>query len=104
MNLALKIEAARKARGLSRKELADKVKRSEHTVKAWEIGRNRPSKHTLQNVELALGLRSGELCGGPLTIQEALKQLEITLNKIPPQRRDHAVKLISNLTKLIENN
>lgn len=52
---AKKLKKARKAAGLTRKELADKIGCAESTVFSWEIGRTAPREYNREEIEKILG-------------------------------------------------
>lgn len=61
MIFAKKLSEARKAKSMTRKELADKVMRSQSAIKSWELGRHVPPENIQRKIEQVLGLSQGAL-------------------------------------------
>ena len=63
--LAERIRIYRKAIGLSRKELAEKLGRAQTVVSSWEIGTGVPDANYLPTLAKALEVSIADICGSP---------------------------------------
>ena len=61
--IGMKISAVRKERGLTQKELAEKLYISDKTVSKWETGTHFPDIAILEDLAAALGISVVELLG-----------------------------------------
>ena len=65
------LRAARKAAGLSQKELADAVGAKHNSVSNWEKGQNNPSQPTIEKLCGVLGVSANDLFGSAQAQQDA---------------------------------
>ena len=57
-NLGENIRKYRKLRGMTQKELAEKINKSESAVRNYELGNRMPDLNTLDLISIHLGIRS----------------------------------------------
>ncbi len=55
------LKELRKAKGLSQKELAEKLGTAQSTISMWERGKNYPRAKEIANISKALGVSSQEV-------------------------------------------
>ena len=63
MDFKERLKAARKERGLTQRELADKIKSNNNTVSNWEKGVSRPTTPVVETLANALGISPFDLLG-----------------------------------------
>ena len=95
-----RIAIARKAKGMSQKELACELKVSCPTVSDWENGKKNPSISNLQRLAKVLDVSVDYLLGRNASIEKELtvisddeldKELAQLLNALPPEKRQQIV-------------
>ena len=64
------IARLRKAKGLTQKELAEKVHVSDKAVSRWETGKNYPDIETLVRLAEVFDVQVGELLQGDLALKK----------------------------------
>ena len=73
-----KISSTRKEKGLTQKELAEKICVSDKTVSKWETGVNFPDIAIMENLAMALDISVAELLGLELaTSEEAIREIAV---------------------------
>jgi transcriptional regulator with XRE-family HTH domain len=99
-----RIAAARKARGLTQRDLAKKVGISYRMIAYYEAQTNRPPTDKLATIANALNVTTDELLGNePLSVKEPKngriwKRLQL-VEKLPPQAQKQVVELVELLAK-----
>lgn len=63
MTLGEKIRAARKAKGMTQKELAAKIKAAHNSISNWENDQNNPDPNTIQHLCWALDVQPNYFLG-----------------------------------------
>ncbi len=96
MELHERIRIAREARGLSRKELAAAVGKSEQAVRWWESGTNRPRHEVLLKLGevLACSFDGGAAAvdWGPLSAEDVA--LALAISRLPREYREAIATLV----------
>ncbi|MBJ7555421.1 helix-turn-helix domain-containing protein [Marinomonas spartinae] len=102
MTFGKNLKAARNAAHISRSEFAKHIKRSVHTVKSWELDRHKPDELTIAKIEQFFHLERGYF-SNPTSLSHAklIGSLTCAIQKLPNQKRQHAIALIENITHLI---
>ena len=99
-----RLAAARKARGLSQRDLAKRIGISNRMVAYYEAQAKRPPADKLADIAAVLNVTADELLGTqPLTAQQPRnsrlwKRLQV-VNKLPPKAQRQAVEYIELLAK-----
>ncbi|MBJ7539857.1 helix-turn-helix domain-containing protein [Marinomonas transparens] len=102
MSLGERLKAARKAKRLSRDDLARLLSRSPHTVKSWEIDKHAPPCSMLRKIEVILDKAKGHFS----TREEdrlgaAMKDLALQIKALPIKKQEKILKLIENFAGII---
>ena len=99
-----RIAAARKARGLTQRDLAKKIGISNRMIAYYEAQTNRPPTDKLLIIAHALNVTTDELLGNePLSVKEPQnsriwKRLQL-VEKLPPQAQKQVVELVELLAR-----
>ncbi len=72
MSISKNITAFRKQRGLTKKQLAERIGVSQETIFEWENGLGEPSSTDIKNLETALNCFPGELGDAPIAVKPVL--------------------------------
>lgn len=75
MNIGLKIKEYRKSKGLTQKELADKIGVAVNTISRYEIGERVPTLKIIYDIAEALNTDIGNILNDDLALAEALDDL-----------------------------
>ena len=103
MNFAKKLSEARKAKNMSRKELADKVMRSQSAIKSWEIGKHIPPENIQRKLEAALKLPAGGLVADyDERVTDVLFRLNQAVHSLEGSEKERVLILIESLVGVIE--
>ena len=96
------IKEAREAKKISRRELGEKINRSIHTVKKYELGENVPPDHIAYKIESALDLPIGSLKGdfGQEFIL-IINNLHQELHSLSDDLKPASIHFIKSLTNFI---
>ena len=79
-NTGLFIQSIRKEKGLTQKELADRIGVSDKAVSKWETGRSMPDTSLLEPLCKELGISINELLiGESLPPEDYAKKAEVTI-------------------------
>ena len=70
MNLGENIKKARKAAGVTQKELAEQISVSDKTISKWETGKGLPDIAIIEDLAKSLGVSIAELLTGDLRENE----------------------------------
>ena len=98
------IQEARKAQKISRRELGEKINRSTHTIKKYELGENTPPDHIAHKIEIALDLPIGTLKGNAShKLLCTMKQLQNELSDLPEDLAPVSIQLIESMIEFIRN-
>lgn len=104
MTVGQRLKTARIAAKMSRKELAQHLRCSIHTIKAWELDRHRPAPITITKIEVLFRLEKGHLtCLKDVDYSAALSNLSRVISRLPPKKQHHAVTIIEHFSKLISD-
>ncbi len=104
MNFAKNLSEARKAKKMSRKELADKVMRSQSAIKSWEIGRHIPPDNVQRKIESVLGLVSGALVADyDKDLMDVLMRFNAMAQTVDELKKARMVALLESLIVLMDD-
>ncbi len=96
------IQQLRKEKGLSQRELAEKINVSDKTVSRWETGYGLPDPSVMIPLASVLDITVNELLSGKrLKKEEYNKQAETNMVELMRERTDSKTKLILELIILI---
>ncbi|AWX99529.1 hypothetical protein A8139_05620 [Marinomonas primoryensis] len=96
------IQEARKAQKISRRELGEKINRSIHTIKKYELGENTPPDHIAHKIEIALDLPIGTLKGNAShELLCTMKRLQNELSALPEDLAPASIQLLESMIEFI---
>ena len=95
--LSDRLKEYRKALGMSQKELAEKVGRSQTVISSWEIGTGVPDAYYLPTLAKALNVSVADICGLENTKGEDDKLLD-AYHKADPTTKGN-VRLLLGMEK-----
>ena len=104
---AIRIRELRKKHNLTQKELADKLYKSESTVRMWELGKSEPDNETIRQLAEMFNVSSSYLLG-ELTIRNIAKPEKNTImlrgrdgSEDGSELTDEQLELFKNMLKQI---
>ena len=83
MNIGTKIKEYRKSKGLTQKQLADKIGVAVNTISRYEIGERVPTLKIIYDIAEALSTDINNILDRDLTLAEALEERDIDIKKHP---------------------
>lgn len=95
--LSDRLKEYRKALGMSQKELAEKVGRSQTVISSWEIGTGVPDAYYLPTLAKALNVSVADICGTENTKGEDTALLDAYHKADPTTKRN--VRLLLGMEK-----
>ena len=95
--LSDRLKEYRKALGMSQKELAEKVGRSQTVISSWEIGTGVPDAYYLPTLAKALNVSVADICGLENTKGDDDKLLDAYHKADPTTKRN--VRLLLGMEK-----
>lgn len=95
--LSDRLKEYRKALGMSQKELAEKVGRSQTVISSWEIGTGVPDAYYLPTLAKALNVSVADICGTENTKGEDNQLLDAYHKADPTTKRN--VRLLLGMEK-----
>ncbi len=103
MIFAKKLSEARKAKSMTRKELADKVMRSQSAIKSWELGRHVPPENIQRKIEQILELPSGALSVDyDQGASDIMLRLNLAVTTLEGMEKKKVLVLLESLIDILE--
>lgn len=91
MTIGERIKEARKQKGMTQKQVADKCGMADSNLRAYELGKAKPKIETLQRIADALETHIGHLMGTETPDNADITWLSSKLESIPLEELDQAM-------------